>query len=139
MSAEDNKAMMRQAYQEIFEKRDMDAVEDFIAADCIEHDPAAGGRSGPEAVKYFVEVFSTAFPDFSVKVDDMIFEGDKGMTRLTFTGTHQGDFFGAPGSGRRFSVGGVDIFRFANGKIAEHWGYFEEMSMMRQLGLAPEE
>jgi predicted ester cyclase len=68
----------------------------------------------------------------------MIAEGDKVVTRFTMRGTHQGEFMGIAPTGRRVEMTGIDIIRFSDGKMVEHWGNTDDLGMMQQLGVIPE-
>jgi predicted ester cyclase len=78
-----------------------------------------------------------AFPDSYFTVEDMMAEGDKLATRKTFHGTHQGGFMGIPPTGRRVSMGLIDIVRIADGRVVEHWSMGDNLGMMQQLDLVP--
>ena len=87
-----------------------------------------------------VEGDRPVFPDLHFKVEDLIAEGDKLVARVSYGGTHQGEFAGFPASGKKFNVMGIDIIRFnAEGKAIEHWsGDDAQLKMMQQLGAIPE-
>ena len=68
---------------------------------------------------------------------DVVAEGDRVVIRKTFRGTQTGEFMGMPPTGKSISVGVIDIFRIAGGKIVEHWGLADMMGMMQQLGAMP--
>ena len=68
----------------------------------------------------------------------MMADGDKVATRKTFYGTHEGEFMGIPPSGRRGSVGLIDIVRIADGRVVEHWSMGDNLGMMQQLGAIPQ-
>jgi predicted ester cyclase len=68
-------------------------------------------------------------------VEDLIAEGDRVVVRWTNTGTHVGEFFGAPPTGRAFRMAGIDIHRISDGKLAEHWHVVDQFALMLQLGL----
>lgn len=70
-------------------------------------------------------------------IEDVIAEGDRVAVRLTSAATHVGEFMGMPATGKRYSVEEIHIFRVADGKVVEHWHQFDQMGMMRQLGLMP--
>jgi steroid delta-isomerase-like uncharacterized protein len=76
-----------------------------------------------------------AFPDLHVTIDDMVAEGDKVAFRSTWTGTHKGEFMGVPPTNKKVTVSGIVIDRFAGGKIVEDHGQFDDLDLMRQLGL----
>ena len=80
----------------------------------------------------------TAFPDIQMNVEDMIAEADKVVARVSVSGTHQGEFMGIDPTGNRVAITGIDILRIADGKIVEHWGNFDDLGMMQQLGVIPE-
>jgi predicted ester cyclase len=78
-----------------------------------------------------------AFPDFKATIDDIVAESDKVVIRMTWSGTHKGEFMGIPATGKRVSFGVIDIMRIAGGKLVEHWGQTDTMGMMQQLGAIP--
>jgi steroid delta-isomerase-like uncharacterized protein len=80
------------------------------------------------------KMFRTAFPDGHWHEEDLFAEGDRVVGRYILRGTHQGEFFGIPATGKSISVSNVHIFRLSDGKIIEHWGHGDDMGMMRQLG-----
>ena len=79
----------------------------------------------------------SGIPDFKATIDDVVAEGDRVVIRMTFRGTQTGEFMGMPPTGKSISVGVIDIFRIAGGKIVEHWGQMDSMGMMQQLGAIP--
>ena len=78
----------------------------------------------------------TAFPDLNVAVETLVADGDQVAFAYTLTGTHQGPFQGNPATGKSFRVRGVQISRFADGKLIERWGSSDELGIQSQLGLA---
>jgi predicted ester cyclase len=79
-----------------------------------------------------------AFPDLAMTVEDIVDGGDKLAARVRLTGTHRGDLLGIPATGRSIDVQLIDVMRFADdGLIHEHWGVFDALTMMEQLGAAP--
>jgi steroid delta-isomerase-like uncharacterized protein len=93
--------------------------------------------TGVQAVK---EVFATlhrAYPDLQVRIDDLIEEGDKVVSRNTVTGTNQGEYMGRPPTGKPVMYNEIFIFRFAGGRIAETWGVADVLAQMKQLGVIP--
>ncbi len=137
MSTEQNKAIMQRVYDEVINAGDLDAADEFIAADVVEHEEFPGLAPGIEGFKQFFTMFRQAFPDVEFHVDDMIAEGDKVVARLTITGTHRGEFAGIAATGKRIKVSVIDIMRFEGGKGAEHWGVTDQLTMMQQLGVVP--
>ena len=95
---------------------------------------------GTEEAKQFVSSFLEAFPDVSFSVEDLIAEGDKVVSRYTARGTHRGETeeFGPP-TGRQLEQEGITIHRIEDGKIVEEWNQYDNLSILQQLGLAPEQ
>ena len=138
MSTELNKKVARQLVEEILSQGSMSLVDDLIVPDFIEHETLPPGMPhSREGFAVMLTVMRSAFPDFKAKLEDIIAEEDKVVIRMTWTGTQQGEFMGMPPSGKSFSVGVIDIFRMAGGRIVEHWGLMDSMAMMQQLGAMP--
>ena len=135
MSTEQNKAIARQFRQEM-DKTQGAAATQFLAADCVAHFPG-NPPLNRDQVAGMIAVFYTAFPDLHHSFEDQVAEGDKVTTRLTFRGTHNGDFQGIPATGKAVAFQGIVIDRIQEGKVAEHWSMFDMMGMMQQLGVIP--
>jgi steroid delta-isomerase-like uncharacterized protein len=138
MSTKQNKAMVRKLLEQGFAQGKMSVIDELLAQDFVEHQelPVAG-PGDREGVKQFITMAHSAFPDFTARIDDIIAEDDKVVARTTFSGTHKGDFMGIPPTGNRISFQVIDILRFVDGKIVEHWGVDDNMTMMQQLGIVP--
>ena len=134
--SEENKAVVRRIF-EAFNKGDLDAFDELIAADGVNHALPPGLPPEPEGTKAFLGMFLSAFPDLQMTVEDQIADGDKVATRWTSTGTQTGELMGIPATGKQVTVTGMDIHRIAGGKQVEHWGEFDQMAMMQQLGVIP--
>jgi len=90
-------------------------------------------------VKAFFRMYIAAFPDLRMDAEDVLTSGDKVVARSRATGTHQGEFMGIPATGKAVDVQLIDIIRFGDDGLAyEHWGVFDTMTMMQQLGAVPE-
>lgn len=136
MTTAQNKRIVREHFEEIWTKGNLDAVERTIAPDMISHDPR-GPEPGQEAFKDFVNATRSAFPDIGVTVGDMVAEGDVVAARATFTATHQGEFQGIPPTGKQITVNLQGFFRIADDKIAEAWVIRDDLGTMQQLGAIP--
>ena len=139
MSLEDNKAVVRRLYDEVANGRNLDVLDEIVSEDSKDHDTFPGmPDTGPEAYKVPFGGSLAAFPDFRMEVHDLVAEGDRVAARLTISGTHEGEFAGMPPTGKRFSVGHVEIFEVKDGKLTHRWGGPDRATLMEQLGLAPE-
>jgi steroid delta-isomerase-like uncharacterized protein len=138
MSTEQNKALVRQMVEEIFNRGNTGLVDNFLAPDFVEREELPPGiPRDREGVKQLTTIFRSAFPDFKVTIDDIVAEGDKVVIRATWSGTQRGEFMGVPPTGKSISIGVIDIIRIAEGKYVEHWGIMDRMAMMQQLGVMP--
>jgi steroid delta-isomerase-like uncharacterized protein len=125
----------RRLFDEAFSQGKLEVADELVADGFVDHETP--GAQGPEGLKQVVTMYRSAFPDLKMTVDDMIVDGDKMAVRFTATGTHQGEFAGIPATGKSVSIGGIDIFRFENNKLVEHWGYGDQVGLMQQLGALP--
>ena len=132
--SEENKALARRSWESVDAP---DTLGEVYASDVVWHMPDQEVR-GIEEAKQFVAMFKSAFPDMQATVEDVVAEGDKVVTRVTLRGTHQGEVeeFGPP-TGKQVEIEGITIHRIENGKIAEEWNSYDNLSVMQQLGLAP--
>ncbi len=138
MSAEESKAIMRR-FWEVWEQGNVELLDELLAPEYINHTLAAPDLpSGPQGVKEVVSIFRSGIPDLKVVIEDMIAEGDKVVVRYTLEGTHDGELFGVPPTGRRLSIKSISIERVSEGKIREHWRITDTLDMMQQLGVVPE-
>jgi predicted ester cyclase len=78
-----------------------------------------------------------AFPDLRMAEADSVKEGNKVAFRWLLGGTHEGEFMGVAATGRRVEVMGIDLVHLADGEIIEHWGEFDAMGLLRQIGVIP--
>ena len=134
MSVEENKKIV-QRYQEIYNSNDLDALDEVVSQDLLTPKIMPGMASGLEGGKQVHKKTLIGMPDWHTAIDDLIAEGDKVVARITMTGTHAGDFYGIPATGRHVSFTGIYIARIANGKIVEHWGEEDGVSLLQQLGV----
>lgn len=133
---ESNKEVARRFYEEAFNERHVGVLDELAVTDYEEHDPLPGQGTGLEGLKERVQmVIDGLDPHFAI--EDMIAEGEKVVVRWTNSGTNSGEFLGMPPTGRSFSIQGIDIYRLADGKLAEHWHVVDMLAQMQQLGYLP--
>ncbi len=138
MSAEENKEKARRLLEEGFGQGNLNVVDEVLDPDFVCYDPnsEAGEVRGAETFKGEIEYFRQAVPDLTYTVEDQVAEGDEVVTRWKASGTHQGEFFGVPGSGKRIEMSGIQIDRFdgESGKMVEEWPEYDLLGAMRQMG-----
>ena len=143
MSTEENKALIRRAY-EVANRgnltENLSTTDESLAPDFVFHDPnipfpAAGIRSR-EDYKQFVSGFLAALPG-QFTIEDLIAEGEKVVFRYTYRGTHQGPWRGVPPTGKAVTFTGTITYRIVAGKAVEAWQNADNLSVLHQLGLIP--
>jgi steroid delta-isomerase-like uncharacterized protein len=135
--SEANKALTQRWTEEIWNKGNLATVEDLVAADVIFHmgsDPDLKGHAG---LRDFAGALRAAFPDGRFTNEEQIAEGDKVVQRWSFKGTHKGEFFGVPATGKPVSFTGTTTLRIAGGKVVEHWAHWDVLGWLRQVGRMP--
>jgi steroid delta-isomerase-like uncharacterized protein len=138
MSTEENKAIARRWNEELWGKGDLTVADEIVAPDYVRHDPGDPfAAEGPEDVKRLVRTVRDAVSDFRIIIEDVIAEGDKVVSRYTATSTDTRGVFGRPPTGKQVRVSAIQIFRFADGKIAESWANRDDLGMLQQLGVLP--
>jgi steroid delta-isomerase-like uncharacterized protein len=141
MSTAANKAIVRRFYEEVFNQRNIDAIDELVGAEFINHDPTPVASRDIDSMKQFIKTLTQAFPDHHHAIEDLIAEGDKVVMRCTLTATHRGQFPGflemLPTSNLVCQLQ-IHILRVQDGKLAEHWVIRDDLTMMQQLGLIPQ-
>ena len=135
----DHAATMRRAY-ELISSGDLDGFAELVSDDgFVEHEQTPGLEPTKAGVLQFFGMFRAAFPDLRMEAEQIFVDGDKVAVYYRATGTNTGELMGMPPTGKSIDVRGVDIVRFGDdGKAREHWGIFDAMAMMQQLGVIPE-
>ena len=137
MSAKDLKALTRRFIEEWNKGKAaaMAVIDEMYATNFVSHGDE--DTRGIKNVKQSTSEEFSAFPDLHFTIDDMVAEGDKVAARITMTGTHKGEYMGAPPTNKKITIRAITIERFAGGKIVEEWGMTDTLGLMQQLGLVP--
>lgn len=133
-TAEENKRLARRYPAEVATEGNPDVIDDICAPDVVEHSPL-GERRGREELKAQSRYVHAAFPDVSVTVEDEVAEGDTVAQRLTFRGTHRGEFAGVEPTGNSVEIANVLFTRVEDGLIAERWLLPDAFGLLQQLGV----
>lgn len=136
--SEQNKAIVRRLIDEVWNQGNLKVADELFAPTYTHHDPSTPdfGR-GPESEKKRVNLYRNAFPDFRLRIDDLIAEGDTVVARWSCQGVHKGDLSGIPPTGKQFNISGLSLARFAGGKMTEGWINWDALGLMQQLGVVP--
>ena len=136
--SEGNSQVAQRMLEEAFGQGELGLVDEFVAADAVDHDPANPmDVRGPAALKEQISMYRAAFPDLQFTIEDTIAQDDRVVIRWSSRGTHRGELMGLAPTGKVVTVTGISIDRFAEGKIVESWTNWDVLGLMRQLGAAP--
>ena len=134
MSLDENKTIVRR-WIEAYNTHDLSSIDDlfdeFIAPDYVDHT----NHVDREGLKQLFIMGFTGFPDWHETIDDIIAEGDKVWVRLTYTGTHTGEFLGLAPTGKKITTMAVAIYRIVNGKIVEGRFFTDDLTFLKTLGV----
>lgn len=131
------KAVVRRLYEEVWNKRRLEVVNEIISPSHALNDPhLTGSAVGPEAYKRVFTQFIAAFPDLRFTVEDVISEKDKVVVSWNISGTHKREFRGIPATNKKISIEGITINHVTNGKITDSDVSLDYLGLMEQLGVA---
>jgi steroid delta-isomerase-like uncharacterized protein len=134
----DPASTLRQMYDAI-SAHDLDAVAAVMADDFVDHEEIPGLQPTKVGALEFFRLTIAAFPDLRFEAEDVLVDGDKVVARARFSGTHEGDFMGVPGSGKRVDIALIDIIRLGDDGLArEHWGVMDALALLQQVGAIPD-
>jgi steroid delta-isomerase-like uncharacterized protein len=136
-TAEENKAIMLRQLA-IWNDGDYDVADEIFHSESITPDAPQLPR-GPEGCKEVARIFRAAFPDFHMTVEDVVAEGDLVVCRFQQTGTHRGELFGIPATGRTVDFGEMALCQIAGGQIIASWFQTDMLALMGQLGVGAQE
>ena len=131
---EQNKALVREFVERIFIKKDLDAIDELVTDDFVDHVPL-DSPGGPAGFRTSMEGLFKSFPDLTTKIEDVMGEGDRLVVRVAIAGTQRGDFERIPATNKRIEVFGLEVLEVRGGKIAERWMFRDEMLILHQLGM----
>ncbi len=127
--SEENKAIVRR-FIEAYNTRNLDWFDEIIAPDYLDH---AHQQQGLENLKQIFKIAFIGMPDWHETIEDIIAEGDKVWVRLTYTGTHTGEWFGLAPTGKKITATAVAIYRIVNGKLVEGRFITDTLDMLKQI------
>ncbi|WP_395401940.1 ester cyclase [Arthrobacter sp. UC242_113] len=132
----DGAGLIKRFYTEVMEAGNLALIDELATDDYVDHEEALPGQPpGKEGVRYFVTAVRTAFPDIRVKsIEPSFSDGNMEACHVILTGTHGGEMSGIPATGNTVEFASTDIIRVMDGKVAEHWGTTDNMTLMQQIG-----
>src|SRR5262249_52614209 len=133
-STEDAKAVVRRNTEEVQGRGNFDLFEELFAEDFVDHTTQPGTTPDKAGVRKLYTYLRMAFPDFHAEIHWQVADGDRVITYKTYYGTHEGPFLGVAPTHRKIHFEAVDVMRVQNGKITDHWGVGNLLSLMQQIG-----
>jgi len=134
--SEENKAVVRRYIEKVWNWHNIDAVDELVSPDYLNHAASAEYQRGIPAVKHVLNWLFTVLPDHRLNMEAVVTDEDTVATQGTCSGTHEGELWGIPPTGERFAAQQSHWFCVADGRVAEHWAIRDDLGMMRQLGIA---
>jgi len=131
-----NKELVRRYYEGVVNEHRLDELASLIHPDYVDHN-AEDIERGPSVVRAHLEGLRSTFPDFRLRIEQMIAEDDLVVTRVTAHGTHTGVWQEIKPTGAEIRLHGINIDRLEEGLIAEHWGEADTVGMLQQMGVDP--
>jgi len=132
MSVKENKEIAYRYFEEAYNQKNIDVLDEIVDEDIISHSPQE--MQGLQVIKEYVSGNRKTFPDVKFFIEDQIAEGDRVVTRITFKATHKGEFRGIAPTGKKVTVTGINIMKIIDGKIVESWAEWDALGLMQQLG-----
>jgi len=129
--------LIRRYYEQALTHADWATLDAITTPAFVEHEILPNIPPTVAGLKQKYDLLRTGFPDLNFTIEDILTASDRVAVRVTVRGTHTGMFMGRPATGRVFAVTSVSIFRIASDRIVEHWGVFDQMAMLAQLGTFP--
>jgi predicted ester cyclase len=133
MSRSDNIELLRRYFDEVWKREDPTALPTFLHERYRRHtSPDATPLDATEQLER-LRGFRAGFPDITIDLEEVLADNDHVAFRSTMRGTHRGEFLGVQPTGRRVTVGLVDMMRIEDGRIIEQWGGPDMLDLLRQL------
>jgi predicted ester cyclase len=137
MDTEAMKAFARERVEVLFNRGELDRIEEFVTADFVNHEAWPGEDPGYEGFRLRLGRLHSAIPDIHLEIHEVVAGDDLVAYRATLSGTHEGDLLGMPPTGRRFAVQHMHMLRMRDGLSSEHWATRDDLGMLQQLGIIP--
>lgn len=133
---EDNKAVVRRFYEEVFNQGREEVIDEIISPDYIDYGHEPPGK-GVEGAKQDYRGATSVFSNTHYTIDELIATGDRVIVRWTGTYVHSGAFEGIPATGKSVWLTGISMYRASNGQIQETRNAVNWLGLLQQLGAIP--
>lgn len=130
-----NTQLTRRLLRELFERGNLDAAEELVHPDFVNHEAPPSNPQGPEGLKETVGWLRGLWGPMRFEIEDEICQRDKVVARVLLHGRNVGEFLGKPATGKEFAVEQIHIWRIEDDKVIEHWSVRDDLGQALQLGL----
>ena len=130
-----NETLIKRYFEEVWNQGQLEVLDEIMSSNYLNHSPGMPNPPpGPEGLKPIIAGLRKAFPDLHFVIENMVATEYQVAIHCTMYGTHTGDLFGLPPTGKKIKVNQMQIERIQDGKIVEHWRQSDDAGMMQQLG-----
>ncbi len=137
--SEENKSVARRVFEDFFTNGNLELAEELFGPELVQHHPDDPFETrGQQGIRERISAYRTAFPDLSTPIEDLFAEGDRVAIRYVARGKNDGEIMGTEPTGKEVAIEAQAIYRFEGGKVVEIWDAWDVLSLMQQLGLAPQ-
>lgn len=137
MSTQENINVVNRYMEEVWNKGNLDAVDELLAEDYTHLTPPPGMEPTREGFKHYVAMMQDAFPDLTLTAEDTVVDGDKVVQRYTSKGTHEGELMDIPPTGHTVQIDGISIYNVQDGRIVEDATQIDFAGLLAQIGAIP--
>jgi steroid delta-isomerase-like uncharacterized protein len=109
----------------------------LYAPEAVFHGYPAAFSPDRDGIAAFFRALRAGMPDATISAEDLLTDGDRVAVRFTVTGTHTGELFGAPATGKHVEAEGITIIRFSGERVVERWNRLDDVTFLTQLGAMP--
>jgi steroid delta-isomerase-like uncharacterized protein len=136
MPVDQNVSLVKREFDEMWNNHNLDLADELFSPEFKRYDPGTAGLpDGLQGVKALMAAYLAAFPDLYFMIEDIFGAADKVALRWTAYGTHIGELMGIAPTGKQIVINGIDLSRIKDGKIVEIWTSWDNLGLMRQLGI----
>lgn len=135
MSSQENINIVRRFFEEVYNKLNINALDQLTASSLIVHDAALPNQKVDlRGYKEAESMYNKAFPDRKTKIEDIFSVDDKVCIRWSVQGHHKGNLKDISATNRDFKVSGLSLFVVKNGKISEMYNQWDRLGLLEQIG-----
>ena len=132
-----NKEIAKRFIEEIVNTGNTNNISEFIDPKYIDHNDKEHNVTGIEGAKAHIIAVRGTYPDLKVSIEQQICEGDTVVSHIIGRATHSGEWLGMKPTNKQITIHGVNIDKFKNNKIIEHWGMANSLEALLEIGAFP--